>query len=379
MDRTAELARLEALGEITGQGLARLDTQAGTLLLGARAQDATGIDESSCSLEEFRDRVHAEDRAGLDRALKLHLDEGIPLSVRLRFRLPDGGTRTQDINAQTVRSPDGTPMFIYLAFPDQRLPHTSAELQELLVRHQSALLQAARLSSLGQMAGGLAHEVNNPLGTIVAWTQQLEHLHGTGKLDAEALGRGISRILRASERIVRIVQGFRTISRDTTQDPFSTQRVLAILDEALAFCGERLKARSIEFQVLQGAGGADVELQCRPAQLTQVFLSLIQNSVDAIQHQQNPWIRVEVQAGDREVELRFVDSGSGIPREIRDRIMTPFFTTKEAGLGTGLGLSLALSMVEDHGGTLLIDEAAPNTTFVVRLPLKQKPRTYGLL
>ena len=110
----------------------------------------------------------------------------------------------------------------------------------------------------------------------------------------------------------------------------------------------------------------------RPFQIVQVLVNLLNNACDAIHNQEPRWIKVAAETNDELLLLTVTDSGDGIPDDIHSRMMEPFFTTKGAGLGTGLGLSLSKGIVEDHGGRLDYDGVSPNTRFVIILPMKQK-------
>jgi C4-dicarboxylate-specific signal transduction histidine kinase len=105
--------------------------------------------------------------------------------------------------------------------------------------------------------------------------------------------------------------------------------------------------------------------------LSQVFINLIHNASDAIEHLNEKWIHIEgvVLEDQHLLRLKFIDSGSGLEKELVEKMMTPFFTTKEAGKGTGLGLSVCLGIIRDHGGQLYVDFDALHTTFVIDLPI----------
>lgn len=115
----------------------------------------------------------------------------------------------------------------------------------------------------------------------------------------------------------------------------------------------------------------DLEIECRIIQIEQVLLNLLNNSFDAAQKSEEKWIRVEaIEFGDY-IDIKVVDSGPRIPEEVADKIMQPFFTTKELGKGTGLGLSISTGIMKNHKGGLFLDRTASNTTFVMRLPRLQ--------
>jgi signal transduction histidine kinase len=110
------------------------------------------------------------------------------------------------------------------------------------------------------------------------------------------------------------------------------------------------------------------DLDCREVQLSQVILNLLNNAFDAISELPNKWVHLESRMNEGIIEIRVIDSGSGIPEELREKILQPFFTTKEVGQGTGLGLSISKGIIESHGGTLSIDIKSQNTCFVIQIP-----------
>ena len=105
--------------------------------------------------------------------------------------------------------------------------------------------------------------------------------------------------------------------------------------------------------------------------MSQVILNLLNNAFDAIENKDEKWVEVQTLQNKNWVEIRVSDCGHGIPKEIQDKILQPFFTTKEVGKGTGLGLSISKGIIESHGGDLTIDNEAKNTTFVARIPLEE--------
>jgi C4-dicarboxylate-specific signal transduction histidine kinase len=131
-------------------------------------------------------------------------------------------------------------------------------------------------------------------------------------------------------------------------------------------CAERFRQHAISLEVEPIA--EDLQVQCRPVQVCQILLNLLSNAHDAVEGGVNPWVRIAAHAAsDDEVEVTVTDSGPGIPPELQRRIMEPFFTTKEVGRGTGLGLSVSKGIAEVQGGRLAHEPGAPNTRFVLTL------------
>jgi C4-dicarboxylate-specific signal transduction histidine kinase len=236
---------------------------------------------------------------------------------------------------------------------------------------QAMMLASSNLSSLGEMAAGVAHEINNPLTAILLGSTQARQLASKSEPDLAALGRILERIERSAERIGKIVSGMRTLSRDGSGDPFVPVQATAILEDTLSICSTRFRNAGIELGA-PGEGVSGLALQCRPVQVSQVLLNLLNNAFDAVGGQQGPWVRIEVAAvadpdGRQWVEMAVLNSGPKISRDLAQQVMRPFFTTKPVGKGTGLGLSIARSIAEVHGGSLTLDLSGEHTRFVLKL------------
>lgn len=229
-------------------------------------------------------------------------------------------------------------------------------------------VNATRLASLGEMAGGIAHEINNPIAVIRAQAELLQrYLKNISPEQAEPLAKGMNTIVSTVDRITKIINGLRSVSRDSSQDPMSEQDILEIVNETLTLLEEKFRIANINFNLLAPKG--PIKVSCRPSQLAQVFFNLMNNSYDEVCDKPNAWIKIEIIKSEKYVTMNFSDSGTGIPKNIADKIFEPFYTTKDVGKGTGLGLSISKSIVENHQGVLKLDRNSPNTLFQVILPL----------
>ncbi len=237
---------------------------------------------------------------------------------------------------------------------------------------EARLIQASKMASLGEMAGGVAHEINNPLTIIVTRVEDLIFRYSENSETRENILSDLEKIQITVGRITSIVKGLRAFSRNSEKDPFCKVKVDLVIADTVALCAERFTTTGVGLTV---TAPQDVEIECRGSQISQVLVNLLNNSYDAIKNLENKWIRLECFSdGQGSVLISVSDSGGGVPAEIRDKIMQPFFTTKEAGKGTGLGLSVSRSMVADHGGHFWLDTHASYTRFVVKLPILQNPR-----
>jgi PAS domain S-box-containing protein len=234
------------------------------------------------------------------------------------------------------------------------------------------MVASARLSALGMMAGGIAHEINNPLSIIHALASDLvEIIEEEGAAQTPVVLRNSIRIRETADRIARIVKSLRLIAREGSRDRFHSVSVRKILEETLEICQERFRAHSVK--LLLPKETPELLVSCREVQIAQVLLNLLQNAFDAVTgHPGERWIHVEVTSRDKSVEISVTDSGPGIAPELRSRIMEPFFTTKAVGKGTGLGLSLSKTIAEEHGGRLVYSQHHGYTRFSLELPLSRQ-------
>jgi PAS domain S-box-containing protein len=229
------------------------------------------------------------------------------------------------------------------------------------------LVDSARLSALGAMAGGIAHEINNPLAVVDALVQDLGEAAEERVIAPDEIVRTTGKIAQYVDRIGKIVKSMRHIARDGTKDPFEDVPVCNIVEQVLSICEQRFSGHSVA--LLNSPIDPALRVACREVQVSQVLLNLLQNAFDAVQERSgDKWVRVEVAASDERVRLSVVDCGSGLSADLKTRIMEPFFTTKPVGQGTGLGLSLSKQIAEEHGGTLEVDEDRGHTRFSLNLP-----------
>lgn len=232
---------------------------------------------------------------------------------------------------------------------------------------QSKLVNSAKMTALGTMAGGVAHEINNPLAIITGRTHLLREQLQSEACDISKAVESVEKIEKTALRISKIVKGLLAVSHEENGagDPLVDYQVEDVVQEALSLAIEKLKKAGISVEVTPIRSGLAV--RCRPVQVIQSMLNLIGNAHDALEACAERHIRIEALEDDSSVMIRVSDSGVGIPVELRARIMEPFFSTKPVGKGTGLGLSVSRGLIEKQSGQLYLDEGAALTTFVIKL------------
>lgn len=232
---------------------------------------------------------------------------------------------------------------------------------------EAKLRQTAKLTALGEMAGGIAHEINNPLSIMKGFIDLMQKSVSRGQVDLEMFGQYLEKSSKTIQRISRIVQAMKRISRDSSQDEMVSYGVNALVDEVLDVVREKFHDNGIRLEVAKVS--VEVKVNCRPVEISQVLLNLLTNAFHAVEKKADKWVRLSVHVGPGKAQLLVEDSGAGISREIREKIFQPFFTTKDIGKGTGLGLSISRKILENHNGKLYLDETRTATTFVAELPL----------
>ncbi len=273
------------------------------------------------------------------------------------------------------------------------------ELLDELNRTQLQMVQAEKMSALGQMVAGVAHEINNPVNFIHGnlthvqqYAQDLLSLMQAyqdqypnpprslqsqiDEIDLDFLMQDMLQILQSmnigTQRIREIVLSLRNFSR-LDESGCKAVDLHEGLDNTLMILQHRLKGKGErqEIQVIREYGQLPL-VQCFAGQLNQVFMNLLANAIDALEDSEDPriWIWTK-QVDDDRVQLAIADNGSGIPKEVCSRLFDPFFTTKPVGKGTGLGLSISHQIVtEKHSGSLACDSTpGEGTKFIVELPL----------
>jgi len=248
----------------------------------------------------------------------------------------------------------------------------SAELTVLnqkLRETQAQVIETSKFAALGEMASGIAHEINNPLAIIHGKAGQLKDLIEVDKLDPLKISEIATKIEVTAMRVAKIVKSLRTFAHDGKSEPTQRLALKGILDDALDMCRERFKIHGITLIVPEISRG--VVLECRGVQISQVLINLLNNAHDAVCEVPEKWIKVELDSNPDHVEISVTDSGEKISPEIRARLMEPFFTTKPVGKGSGLGLSISRSIIESHQGQLELDSESQQTRFVIRLPWRQ--------
>ncbi len=278
----------------------------------------------------------------------------------------------------------------------------ATELQQTLKKLQASqaqIIHAEKMSSLGQMVAGVAHEINNPInfihGNITHASEYSEDLlklitlyqhhfpqppeeviQAIEDLDWDFISQDLPKVLNSmqigSERIREIVESLRNFSR-LDHAEIKAVDIHEGINSSLMILHHRLKATSERKEVKLTKKYDNLPLvECYPGQLNQVFMNLLTNAIDAVENSPHPQISISTQLQHNYVEIRVADNGTGVSKETQAKLFDPFFTTKPVGKGTGLGLSISYQIItERHGGKIRCkSKLGKGTEFLVKIPLK---------
>ncbi|HEY6937111.1 MAG TPA: ATP-binding protein [Terriglobales bacterium] len=244
-----------------------------------------------------------------------------------------------------------------------------------LKRAHEHVLQVEKMASVGKLAAVVAHEINNPLSSILTYAKLLrkwmERPDG-GREKREEAEQCLELIAAESRRCGDLVKNLLTFSR---VQPINLQPtdITVVVNRCYRLVQHQLELNNIEWQ-LEIAPDLPLVI-CDGAQIEQVLLALLMNAIDAMPRGGNLWLSAAATPDSRQLEVRVRDDGCGIAREILPQIFEPFLTTKETGHGVGLGLAISRSIVERHGGRIEAQsELGRGTTFIVHLPLQTGAR-----
>jgi len=272
------------------------------------------------------------------------------------------------------------------------------KLNEQLTQAQAQLAQSEKLASIGQLAAGVAHEINNPigyvhsnigslrnyLGDLMALLTAYEQLPSTAdidalrrKIDVEFLREDIPSLISESQegitRVKKIVQDLKDFSRVDSSQEWQTADLHHGIDSTLNIVNNEIKYKA---DVVKEYGVVP-PVECLPSQLNQVFMNLLVNAAHAM-GQERGCITIRSGTVGDFAWLEFADNGGGIPPEIQQKIFDPFFTTKPVGKGTGLGLSLTYGILQKHHGRITVQsQVGKGTVFRIELPIVQPAAAAG--
>lgn len=287
--------------------------------------------------------------------------DGAVTNFLLRLRRADDTPLWIEVTAHAERASADAPLQVDALLRDvserKKLEDQSRDLY-----HQ--LLQAEKMAVLGQTISGVAHELNNPLGSILTWAERLSH-----KPANESVRQGLDTILHEAERAARIVRHLLTFARKrhTTRTMVDVNQVVR---DTLTL--RQHEQRLANITVIDGLAAGLPQVFADPHQLQQVILNLIINAEQAMvsTHGRGTLVARSWHEMERDIVLlELSDDGPGVAEDVLSKIFDPFFTTKEVGKGTGLGLTVAYAIIQEHGGRIQVQSKdGRGATFLIELP-----------
>ncbi len=239
--------------------------------------------------------------------------------------------------------------------------------QKALDEERAKAIHTSKMAALGEMAGGIAHEIDSPLFVIKTLAYKLKSNAGNKEFLNEKGQEYSHTIYETCSKIGTIVRSLNSFSRSTQDDPAGPAEIKSLIEDTLVICKQRyyLKAIALDVQC-----EADLpKVLCRPVEIGQVLINLLNNAYDAVEKTENPTVILKVECINNVAKISVKDNGHGIAMANRDNVFQNFFTTKISGRGTGLGLSISRRIAESHKGKLYYDSVPGNTVFTLELPL----------
>ena len=232
----------------------------------------------------------------------------------------------------------------------------------------AASFQQNKLHALGEMAAGIAHEINNPLAILVGRTEQLRDILGRERTIESKRESILLSMEKTLFRIQEAVLDLELIASSPAHEDMRKIPISRLVRRLNKVVSNRYQTQEVSFDPLIES---DLEIEGREVELSQAILYLLENASEAAQKSENKWVRVELKKSSEDIcTISIIDSGCGVEDSLREKLFQPFFSTKEDG--RGMGLNLAKALIESHQGSIGFDFNHDNTTVRINLPLHQK-------
>ncbi len=306
--------------------------------------------------EEYQEAV----KPGMGVFIRKLKDQKID-SSEWTFIKKDGTRFPGRVTATAIKNKEGS-LIGYIGVCEDITKEKEYENQKVIAEHQ------ARLASIGEMAAGVGHEINNPLAIIKGYINTLRIKSEKGALDDQGLDTYLGKIDIAANRIGKIVKGLRTFSRSESDQIHPINPIDAI-EESFNMIEEIYQHQGVQVSIDNNVENPDLQILGDRNRFQQIIVNLISNAKDAIQDQKEKLIKIRTEENSEYFVLEIEDNGKGIPDSIKKRIFDPFFTTKGINKGTGIGLALVHNFVTEMKGELdLVSEVGKGTRFKISFP-----------
>ncbi len=322
--------------------------------------------EIPASYSRFKELIHPDDLVAYSKVEEDHFNNNTPYDIEFRLRCKNGKYKWFR-NRGTLYRRDGQAERMTGCLTDIQKEKDYLKEQEKL---KNQLFQSSKLASLGTLGAGVAHELNNPLSVIDAYLFKLGMLSRKDQLDIEAVKKGLSSMKTQVDRMAKIISHIKEYSRFSNVSLMEEVTLDDLIDESLVLIKQQMHVHNIKVEVNMDSDLPPILVN--KINMVSVLQNLITNARDAIlaaPKEREKRISVSASFDDELFTLKISDTGTGISPETTKEIFDPFFTTKPTGEGTGLGLSLAHSIISQHQGSIEIESSNQNgTTFIIKLP-----------
>ena len=237
----------------------------------------------------------------------------------------------------------------------------------------SEVVNSSKYFALGEMAGGIAHEVNTPLATVMVNADLIDNYLDQDPLPMAEIKDHLEKTRKTVEQIAKVIRGLRTFARDASGLEAQDTQVSQIIDQALDLCLFRFRKSGIHIDYTPPS--AEAVLHCNEVQIVQILVNLLNNAYDAVSELDEKKIVIKIdESSPQDLAISVLDNGSGVPEEIEEKVFQPFFSTKPVG-NTGLGLSISLGIAHQHKGVLFCFREDDWTCFCLQLPRAANKQT----
>lgn len=258
-------------------------------------------------------------------------------------------------------------------FIDQKM--TEFKLEDLIIDNElkkEEIIKNQKMSAVGELLSGIMHEINNPIAVVTTHTQLLDVLSRQSPKDEEKIDHSIKIIQKTASRLSKIISGTKALIRESTASEFESASVHQIIISTLDFLSEKMKNFNIQLTVEHLDEYKHLNIKCHPVQISQVLINLINNAFDALMKSVSveKKLKINISIDQDNVIFTVIDNAGGLSEHVKSNLMKPFVTTKEKGLGSGLGLYISKKIIDAHGGQFYLKTSTVDQTeFVIKLPL----------
>ncbi len=304
------------------------------------------------------------ERPRIQKLVQRGIQDGMPWDDEFEFFDIQGNHKWVRARGEAIKNEAGKVCKLKGTFQDiteKKNLEDNLENEKKISQHQ------AKLAAIGQLAAGVGHEINNPLAIIKGYLLALEEDLVQNQYTDPQANYMIKKIDTAADRIVKIVNGLRTFSR-SDENQLGQFSLKEMIQESLNLFSDIYQKQGLKIH-LELKTKNEVLIHGNKGRIEQVIVNLFSNAKDATDGQLERKINIALDEKNGTAILSIQDNGSGIPDSIKERIFEPFFTTKEINKGTGIGLSIASSIIKEHGGDITVESSVNlGTTFTIKLP-----------